>query len=444
MRKSIATFVLAAAIVNSRVARADEPARTRLDEGTVVSLALASHPTIDAARAGREAAKSASAAADYARIPDLTISARYSRLSSIPARFRTFGDAVFPQILDNLGVRAELSVPITDIFFTLAATARAAGHRSEAADLELTSTRAQIAYEAKVSFFTYASRTYAVANATELVHVAEGQVEEQKRKEAAGTAARNDVLPYETALDSARMGLAAARADAGAAEATLYSYVPSLRGQSFALPALDDLVRKVPLPAAAPETPVRIAALEAEKRAAESAHDATSFARLPRIAAYGIADLSAPSPRVFVLDRITAIPTWEFGIRLEWSLSQATSGSAKASEARSQAEALGAKIVAARRTLLAEREGARAALTAAEERIRLAEGRVTRAKDLARARRGELAAGTALPLAVVVAEADVLRAKNEHVDAAIERALALAKIDFVDGRADTNGTKVEK
>jgi hypothetical protein len=62
--------------------------------------------------------------------------------------------------------------------------------------------------------------------------------------------------------------------------------------------------------------------------------------------------------------------------------------------------------------------------------------RVKRATALAAARRGELEAGTALPLNVVLAETDLARAKNDHVDAVVERALALAKIDFVDGRAE--------
>jgi len=440
-----ATFFPAALALSLLAADASaEPSVERIDEGKVVALALASHPSLEAAEKDRDAARAGASAADLARIPELGLSARYTRLSSIPARFRTFGGAVFPQILDNLGVRAELSVPLTDTFLSLAASARAAGQRARAAELEVTAARAKVAYEAKVAYLTYASRELAATNAAELVRVAETQAEDQKRKERVGTAARNDVLPYETALDQARMGLASADADRGAALATLLAYAPSLRGQTLALPPLDALVRPIAGPTAAPPAPVRLAALDAERSAADEARDASSYARLPRLSAYGIADLSAPSPRVFVLDRLQAIPTWEVGIRLEWSLSQGTVGSAKEAEARHQAEALAARVTAARRAIVAEREGAMAELRAAEARLLLAEGRVARAEELARARRGELAAGTALPLAVVVAQADVLRAKNEQVDAAIERALARAKIDFADGRAETNGTKVEK
>lgn len=446
---SVTTFLLvlvsSASAAETEATTSPSPTTVRLDESTVVALALSSSPSVDAAKSDRDAASAGSTAADLARLPDLTVSARYTRLSSIPERYRTFGGAVFPQILDNLGARAELSLPLSDAFLGLAATARAAGHRAEAAELELVNTRARVAYETKVAFYTYTSRVHAEANARELVRVAEGQALDARRRVASGTMSKNEALAYDTALDSAKMTLAAASAEVGTSAATLFVYAPSLRGKSLEVPPLETIERaRARIASTDPERSPRIASLEAELRAAESAGDATSLSRLPRLSAYGVADVSAPSPRVFVLDRLTAIPTWEVGVRLEWSFSQATVGTAKDAEARHRASAVAAQLTAARRTLLAEREGAKAALVAAEERLALAKGRVEHARELSRARRGELAAGTALPLAVVVAEADVLRAENEHVDAAVERALALAKLDFADGRVGTEPLRVEK
>ena len=72
----------------------------------------------------------------------------------------------------------------------------------------------------------------------------------------------------------------------------------------------------------------------------------------------------------------------------------------------------------------------------AHERALRAGMRVEHAAALAAARRGELEVGTALPLNVVLAETDLARAKNEHVDAVVERALAIAKLDFIDGRTE--------
>lgn len=443
MRRALASLVLGAALFASRAAAA-EPERVAIDGPTMVGLALASHPAVEAAKSDRDAAHAAADAAQLARLPDLNVTARYARLSSIPERYRNFGGTIFPQVLNNLGVRGEVTLPLTDAFLGLAATARAAGKKAEAAELEVASARAKIAYEARVAFYTYASRAYATANAEDLVRVAERQAEDQRRKLAAGTAARTELLPYETALDSARMGLATAKADLGAAEATLVSYAPSLRGKAIVVPPIETILRVAPAPAQGPDLPVRVAALEAERSAAEKSHDAASLSRLPRITAYATGDMSAPSPRVFVADRLLAVPTYELGVRLEWSFSQATVGTARAAEARHRANAAAAQVEAARRTITAERAGARAQLAAADERNTLAEGRLARAQELARARQGELDAGTALPLAVVVAQSDVLKASNERVDAAIERAIAIAKIDFADGNVGDQRTQVQK
>jgi outer membrane protein TolC len=422
-------------------AQAQESTPLRLDEAKVVTMALASHPTVQSARASAQAARSAALGAQLARLPELTLSARYSRLSSIPVKYRVFGEAVFPQFLDNLGARAEMSVPLTDIFLGLAATARAAGQTAEAAEMELGATRATIAYEARVAYLTYVARLYTAANAADLVQVAEKQAEEQRGKETLGTVARNDVLPFETALDAARMALLSARGEVAVAEATLRAYAPALGGKEIELPALESFLQaSAPAPMALESSP-RVRASEAERRAAEQTALAASLGRLPRLSAYGVVDVSAPSPRVFVLNQLVAIPTWEVGVRLEWSLSQATVGTARAAQARRETEAIGGRTAALRRTLAAEREGALALLQSASERARLAEGRVARSQALVEARRGELAAGTALPLDVVVAESDAFRAKNERAGAALDGALARARIDLVDGRAEMGASR---
>lgn len=339
------------------------------------------------------------------------------------------------------GARAEVSASLTDTFLGLAAAARAAGKRAEAAEIELVSSKASVVYEARAAYFTYVARVQGVQNAEDLVRVAARQVEEQQRKEQLGMVARNDVLPFETALDAAQMALSAAKGEQRAAEASLHVFAPGLRGREIALPPLDDFLLPRSASTASVEASPQLRALQVEQEAAEQAASATSLGRLPKLLAYGVLDASAPSPRVLVLSRLELVPTWEVGVRLEWSLSQVTTGTTRASQAQHEAEAVRARVEAARRTLLAEREGAMAQLDAANERLRLAEGRVTRTQALVKARRGELDAGTALPLAVVVAESDAFQAKNAQAGAAIEAAIARARIDFIDGRVELRATR---
>lgn len=426
----------AAATVETTQAQPTDPRpETLIDERRVVELALADHPAIQAAIEAKRAAEAGYDAAQRARIPDVTVSARYARLSSIPARYRSFDGFTFPQLLDQLGARAQLSVPLSDAFLGLAAAARAAGKEAVARELEVVNARAQVAYEARVAFLQYWSMKLALENADELVRAAESNAIDQRNRKAAGTVAQNDVLEFEVALDAAVISRQAAEAELVSAEATLRTFLPRLAGQKLKVSGeLDQSDRSVPRPPPAPATPPQIASIDAQSRAAEARADNEALSRLPTLAAYAAGDVSAPSPRVFVLTRLVAIPTWEVGVTLEWSLSQLTVGGARAMQARSEHAVLLARLADAKRKLEAERTGAIGVLNLTHARVQRARERVERASALAKARRGELDAGTALPLNVVVAEADLARAKNEHVAAVVAQAMSMAKVDFVDGR----------
>ncbi|MBX3227270.1 MAG: TolC family protein [Labilithrix sp.] len=408
-----------------------------IDERKVTEMALRSHPTIGAAVAAREAAEAAASAADWARVPELRLNARYARLSSIPAQYRTFDGFTFPQLLNQVAGRASVVVPLTDAFMSLAATARSAGHTAEAAAIDVVTARAQIAYEARAAFLDYWSRTLAVRNATELVKAAENNAVDQRNREKAGTVAHNDVLAFETALDAAVMGLELAKGELAGAEASLRTYVPELRDKQLVVPDIsfdDDALASTRVPVA-PAVPPRLASLSEQTRAAAERADAVAWQRLPSLSVYASGDMAAPNPRVFVATRLVFVPSWDVGVQLEWSLSQATAGGARASQARQEQAAFEARLADARRRLDGERQGAVGILTAATARARRARDRVERAVALAKARRVESETGTALPLNVVLAETDLARARNEYVEAFVMRALALAKIDFIDGRA---------
>lgn len=409
-----------------------------INEERVVKLALADHPHIEAAEADKDAADAARTGARRALIPDVQLSARYTRLSSIPKQYRSLNGFAFPQLLDQFGARAQVVVPLSDLFFSLAANARALGHSAEAAALEVVNARAQIAYEARVAFLNYWRATLALNTVTELTRAAESQVRDQRAREAAGTVAHNDVLTFEVALDAAVMSEQAARSDLASAEALLRSYFPSLNARVLRVPELPESRPDEPAPT--PPTPAqtspRVASLSAEATAARERAKGASLDRLPKLSVYAAGEYAAPSPRVFVLTTLVFIPTWEAGARVEWSFSQATTGSSLTQRARAQQRSLAARVEEVKRKLDAERQAATQNLVFAHERAQRAGARVQRAIDLANARRGELEVGTALPLNVVLAETDLARAKNEHVDAVVERALALAKLDFVDGRSE--------
>lgn len=421
-----------------KASEAGSPGALLIDEAKVVSLALADHPHITAVESERDAADAAKQGARRALIPDVQLTGRYTRLSSIPKRYRSFDGIEFPQWLNNFGARAQVVVPLSEVFLNLAASARALGHSADARELDVVNARAQIAYEARVAFLRYWRSTLALDTAIELTRAAEEQVRDQRTREAAGTVARNDVLTFEVALDAAVMSEQAARADLATAEAMLRSFFPQLGRRELRVPELPVTQGDEPAPRAptAATEPPQIASLKAEAEAARERAKSASLDRLPKLSLYGAGEIAAPSPRVFVLQRLQFIPTWEAGARVEWSLSQLTSGSSIAQREKALYRSYAARVEDAKRKLDAERQASLSSLSLAHDRVQRAGQRVEHAAALATARRGELEAGTALPLNVVLSESDLARAKNDHVDAIVERALALAKLDFIDGRTE--------
>jgi len=409
-----------------------------LDERSVVALALAEHPAVDAARAEQRAADASYSGAKWGMVPNVQVTARYTRLSNIPARYRSFDGFVFPILLNNLGVRADLAVPVSDLVLGLAANLRALGQAAKASEIEVANARAQVAYEARVAFLAYWRGKLALDTSAELVHAADSQLRDQRTREAAGTVARNDVLTFEVALDSALMREHATRSELASAEASLRAFFPSLASRELVVPTLADEELRTEALGAVPEkdSPPRIAALEAQAAAASERASAASLDRLPKLSLVGGIEVAAPNPRVFVQDRLLFIPSWDVGVRLEWSLSQLTVGGATVDRERAQHQALLARVEDTRRKLHAERSGALRELELVHARVERALLHVQHAEALAAARRGELETGTTLPVNVVLAEADLAQAKNSLVQAVVERALALAKLDFVQGRSE--------
>lgn len=426
---------LCAAVVS---AQEPDAAGLMIDEHTAVAMAMKQHPFIDAAHADARAADATFRAARRAMAPNLQLSARYARLSSISARYRSLDGIVFPQLLDSASFRADVVLPVSDMVLGLAANMRALGHAAEASKIEVVNARAQLAYDARAAFLTYWRAKLALDTASELVRAADVQVRDQQERELAGTVARSDVLTFQTALGAAQMSEQAVRADLAIAEATLRAFFPGLDDRALLVPSrpTEELDPAAPVAPDARTTPPRIAVLEAQVRAAGEKARAASLDLLPKLSLYGSAEVAAPNPRVLVQNELTFIPGWEAGARLEWSLSQATVGSAELHRARAQHRALAARTEDARRRLHAERTGARQELAFVHLRVQQANVRVRDAAALVTARRSELEAGAALPLNVVLAETDLARAKNDHVQAVVDRAMAVAKLDFLDGRVE--------
>ena len=436
---------------STREARAATP--LAIDEALVIATASTSSPGLraahhDAASAGEDAVR-----AQRARLPGLTLSARYTRLSSIPERYRSVSldptgvspPIVFPQLLDNYNMRASLEISLTDPFLRLAAAAEAAGQVAAARRLETEAAHAKLVFDARSAYFVLARAHLGRRIAEDALHAAEEQERLENDRVKAGTSPPTRALGFSASVHGARTRQEVANAEVGAAEAALRQYlrVEDLeRPLILAQPSLaSEAARDLPEQRRSPtEDPATIRALETIREAAAAKVREETWALLPRLAATASGDVSAPSARVIGASTLQTVPTWEVGAVLEIPLTQMFGQLSSRASAREALGAAEARVEEARRALKAHQGGARALWQGARSRLDAGRLALVVARTLAEARRGELAAGLAIPLDVTSAESELLRARTEVADAELDLRLADARLDLLEGRTTPRAT----
>ncbi|MBS2020153.1 MAG: TolC family protein [Deltaproteobacteria bacterium] len=426
---------------------AARPSARRISEADAAEIAVRTHPSVTAARHAAVAAEAEHDAATFARLPDLTLSGRYTRLSSIPTRFRTLSlpgpdgadsSFVLPQVLDGWAARAAVAIPLSDAWLSLAAAARAAGEGARAQRLELEATRARIAFEARAAYLGFRRAFGALRIASTALEVATAQLREQQQRVDAGVAPPTSVLGLETARYAAVARLATAEAELGASEARLRTLLGDVAQGEVLTPADDGALDARRAGVGIDENPSVRASL-ASARAAGARSDAEDLALIPRLSVVFGAEVVAPSPRAFAVSKLVGVPAWDVTVQLEWSLSSLTVGTARRARANAEREVLAARAAEVRRQVDAQRAVAASVEAGARSRVAAAEASARAASKLAETRRAELAAGAATPLDVTTAEAERVQADLEKNDAELAWRLARAELDFVAGWAPRIG-----
>ena len=411
----------------------------RLTAKDVAAIAAREAPAVMAARREVEGSEADKAVVNRARYPEVAVTARYSRLSSIPERLRTlslpFPDGtsaslILPEFRNASSARVALVVPLTDAWLGLAANVEALGHVTEAKRLELAAMQAQVSFEARSAFLFYRRAVGARRIAASAIEILSAQLEDQEKRVRAGSASGSTTLTFEAARNAAAARLHICEAETVAAEAAVRVFLPtSLSSVPFAL-------EDEPSPLVPSEDiqnwPLLRAALAAVS-AADARVSAETLSMLPHLALVAGASVDAPSQRAFAASKLEAVPSWDITLQLEWNLSSLTVGAAKKDRAIADREALRFRAEEARRRLEAQRIGALAAKSGAQSRVAAAEAGVATARKLSAARRAELASGFATPLDLTAAESEHVRAELEQEDAVLELRVAEARLAFVGG-----------
>jgi len=396
-----------------------------LGEAETARRAVACSPSRAAAAASLRAAESERDAARWGLVPDLALSGRYTRLSSVPARFRAFSFALpglpaesfeFPQLLDQYAARASLTVPVTDLLLRAVRTLDAAGARVEARALDVQATRDAVEVEARAAWHAWRRAEVAVALTVDALAVLDAQRRDARARVDAGT------LPptQRRVLDAERAAVLRERVSLRQQRDLAVAHLQRLLCDDGAWQHSPGAPDVGPPPIARAE----LRALDAEARALDDAAAAQRAAAAPSLALVAGVDLGAPNPRAFGQSTLSALATWDVSVQVSWSLPGAMGSLAQSRALAAQRDAVQARRREVALALTEERRAARAAMQAAEEGAGAAAESLDAATALASARRAEFAAGVASALELTAAEAQRRRAALALEDARIERDLA--------------------
>lgn len=421
------SLVLAAAPVATTVAPA-APLALSVDDA--VARARAHSARLAQLRSLAEAADAGVRVARTARLPQLDLSAGYTRNSDVPELTLALPGqsprTIFPNIPDTWRTRAGVGLPLY-AGGRIAGGAAAARAQQEAARHDVDAGERDLVLETTVAYWALVTARESERVLAEAIAAYEKHLADARNREAVGLAARNEVLAVDVERDRADLARIQARNAAAVSEADLARLVGLPAGTSIdpvtpaaaPLPATADVGA---LTAAAFDARPELRALQSRVAAAEANVSVQRAAGLPQAGLAASYDVARPNTRILPLTDAWN-DTWSVGINLSWNAFDGGRAAAATAQARAQVEALRQQLEDVRRRVQLEvtqraldLDGARAALEVAEralvsgrENVRVAGDRyregVGSSTDLLDAETGLLRAGLDRTAALAGAQA---------------------------------------
>lgn len=359
-------------------------------------------------------------------IPSVVCATGARPLSNPPSSFS------FPVILDQYAFRGTVSVPISDIPLRLAQVYRAAGFTAEARRLDEEATRSQTATDARIAFYEY-MRAQGQAAVTHLnVENARRHRDDVARFVEAGTVARVELLRVEAQVAEAERYEVLAQAGAALAEAQLRQRLHLEPGERIVLgESLDEGVN-VPtnmadLTSRALHDRPELASLERQSRALDANLSATRAGMYPSLVGQFNLDVANPNQR-FIPQTQEFNTTWDATIQVSWSPTSALVTNSTTNRIIAQRENLAANIAALREGLELEVRSAWTNAQSTAASIEAARRQVVASEEAYRVRRERFLAGSAISTDLTDAERDLFSARLAVVNANIDLRESVARL----------------
>lgn len=443
------------------------------------SRAIQTSLAVRAARANTSAAESARTEAGLQMIPQINLSARYTRLSPItlprlgatrptPLLLGSTGASPcvndngsviegsigaggvpvcptgarpiqsppsafsFPVILDQIGFRGTVTLPLSDIIFRLARVYQAAGRTVEARRLDEESARSQAATDARISFYEFMRAQGQLAVAQQGVAAAQRHQTELRRMVEAGTVARVEQLRVDAQVAEAERLVLAARegVDLAAAQLRQRAHLPAdaelALGEALDEPVASPTNFNDLLNRATRDRP-ELRSLERQASALDANVSATRAGIFPSLTGQFNVDVANPNQR-FIPQTEAFNTTWDATVQLQWSPTAALVTNATANRLSAQRDALTAQLEQLREGFELEARAQWAAVQSARGAIEAAQRQLTAAEEGYRVRRERFVAGASVSSDLSDAELDLVRARLALVNANVDLREALARL----------------
>ena len=394
--------------------------------------------------------------------PRLSFTARYTRLSPIVAP-KLGSDAVrsvvttapngtvitsispttpliaastsfsFPVILDQYTFQTTLLVPVSDYVFRIYKNHESALASLEAARWTAEVTKITTATDARVAYYNYLRARGAVLIAKSAVAQASAHLKDMKNRLDAKVVTVADVARVEASLASAELAVIKTENLVILTEANLRMLMHAPDEQGFSLG--EDLDAELPkldveLPALKASAFARrpeLKALDAQIASVEKTQDVVTAGLYPRLDAVGNFTYANPNQRIFP-QKEEFKATWDVSLQLSWSPNDAL-------VARDQKKTIGANLGQLKATREQIVDGLGMDVTNAYAKVREAEASLVttkvelRAADEAyRVRKEQFTLGSSTSALLIDAEADVTRARLNHLNARVDLRIARAQL----------------
>jgi outer membrane protein TolC len=421
--------------------------------------ARAQQTSFDAA-AQREAILSAETRVEQARaayIPKLTLTGRYTRLSPITQSFPlpTGNPTMMPGMMssaaptqnfdipvqfDILYFQAGLNIPLSDYVLRLSHNLSSASRSRRASTFDEQATKLKAALDGRQAYYAWLRARAQVIVAERSLEQARGHLEDARHAFDVGTSSKADVLRVESQVANGELVLEQTKNLAVLTEEQIRTAMHDPSALPYAIG--EDLRADMP-----PSPTENIASLESEamdRRLEVRALDETALSlrdqaksaqagNWPRLDGFGDVFWANPNPRYFVQDR-TFHATWDVGVQLVWSPSDALNAGPQVRDAQHRANQIELQKAALRDSIKIQVLQAYQALKEAEVAVQTAKRGLASAEEGYRVRRELFRNGRATTVELLDSQADLTRESINSVNARANLLVAKAALDHATGR----------